>query len=330
MTMSPDQPAAHSFELRPLDASLFNAMAALQTRSDLHDGIPRVTTADEFEEELDDDHIRLADDTRGAFVGDRLVGYAYQYHLPSEVREERCYVFGEVDPDYRRRGVGSALMRWAIPRAEALLRTSTNDLPKYIRVDHDDVKLGDAALFASLDMRQVRWNEELLRPLDELPPVPPADAIAGLRIVPLPDDRDEDVRYEKNTSFADHWGSTPTTEHHWQQQVRGMGARPDLSFIALDDTDTVVAHCLVKRFPDDDAVLGRREAWLDSIGTLRAWRGKGLASAMIAHALHALAADGLTHAALGVDADNPSGAARLYRRLGFERQRGSTTWEIAL
>ena len=44
-----------------------------------------------------------------SFLGDRLAGYAYTYHLPSEVREERCYIFGEVSPDLRRRGVGTAL-----------------------------------------------------------------------------------------------------------------------------------------------------------------------------------------------------------------------------
>ena len=42
-----------------------------------------------------------------------------------------------------------------------------------------------------------------------------------------------------------------------------------------------------------------------------------MASALIAHALHAFAADGLTHAMIGVDSENPTGAARLYRSLGF-------------
>jgi ribosomal protein S18 acetylase RimI-like enzyme len=38
---------------------------------------------------------------------------------------------------------------------------------------------------------------------------------------------------------------------------------------------------------------------------------------MIVSALEALRERGMSHAALGVDADNPSGAFGLYERLGF-------------
>ena len=65
------------------------------------------------------------------------------------------------------------------------------------------------------------------------------------------------ARAEKDAAFADHWGSTPTPPEHWVQQVRGVGARPDLSFIALDTADRVVAHCLNKRFEADDDLIGR-------------------------------------------------------------------------
>lgn len=85
-------------------------------------------------------------------------------------------------------------------------------------------------------------------------------------------DRDEEIRAAKNAAFADHWGSTPTSAHHWVQMVRGPGARRDLSFTALDEHDRVVAHCLNKRFEADDAVTGRRDGWIDNLGTLEEWR----------------------------------------------------------
>jgi mycothiol synthase len=84
------------------------------------------------------------------------------------------------------------------------------------------------------------------------------------------------------------------------------------------------------RFPDDDELLGRREGWIDNLGTLPEWRGRGVATALIAHSLHAFAGDGLTHASIGVDSDNPSGAARLYRNLGFEPRQRSVTWQIEI
>jgi len=62
----------------------------------------------------------------------------------------------------------------------------------------------------------------------------------------------------------------------------------------------------------------------------QAWRGRGVASALVVRSLQAFEAAGLSHAALGVDGDNPTGAAHLYRSLGFEPHRRSVTYEIAV
>jgi mycothiol synthase len=313
--------------LRALRGEDLPSICELHRRSEAFDGVPRVLELDELTEELDDEHVVLATDTRLAELDGRLAGYAYTYHLPSEEREERCYVFGEVEPDCRRRGVGTALMEWALERSTEQLRSSGRDLPRYIRADSFDY-IGPAhLLYAKMGLQPVRYMEELLRPLTDLPPIP---TIAGVRIVAWPDDRDDEIRLEKNAAFADHWGSTPTSPEHWQQQVRGFGARPDLSFIGLDDDDRVIAHCLNKRYEADDELIGRRDAWIDSLGTLAAWRGKGIASAMIAHSLHAFAAADLTHASIGVDSENPTGAARLYRSLGFERAQRSITHQLVV
>lgn len=47
------------------------------------------------------------------------------------------------------------------------------------------------------------------------------------------------------------------------------------------------------------------------------WRGRGLASALIAHSLEVLKEKGVSEVELGVDAENESGAFRLYQRLGY-------------
>ncbi|MEZ5342639.1 MAG: GNAT family N-acetyltransferase [Acidimicrobiales bacterium] len=167
-----------------------------------------------------------------------------------------------------------------------------------------------------LDLVPVRYNEELLRPLSDLPPLPNVD---GIRIVPWPADRDEEIRHAKNNAFRDHWGSTPSSEANWQQQVHGFGGRPDWSFIALNANGDVVAHCLNSRYEADDELLGRRDGWINNLGTLAAYRGRGIASALIAHSLRAFAKAGMTHASIGVDSANPTGAAELYRSLGFVR-----------
>ena len=46
-------------------------------------------------------------------------------------------------------------------------------------------------------------------------------------------------------------------------------------------------------------------------------RGKGLATALLGHAMHAYRNAGYDEAALDVDSENPSGALGVYRRAGF-------------
>lgn len=104
------------------------------------------------------------------------------------------------------------------------------------------------------------------------------------------------------------------------------GTRLDVSVMAFAGAE-LVGISLNDHYPDDEEVTGRRDGWIQSIGVLRSWRGRGVASALIAASLRAFADAGFTHAMLGVDTDSPSAAPRLYRRLGFATVHRSVTFE---
>jgi ribosomal protein S18 acetylase RimI-like enzyme len=88
----------------------------------------------------------------------------------------------------------------------------------------------------------------------------------------------------------------------------------------------VAALVLIAAYPQDWGTVPV-EAWINTVGTRRAWRGKGVASWLMAESLRRIAAadDGFERAILGVDADNPTGALRMYRRLGFDEDVRSVT-----
>ena len=73
--------------------------------------------------------------------------------------------------------------------------------------------------------------------------------------------------------------------------------------------------CVNHVYPEDFDAIGRREGWIGDLSTVRAWRGRGVASVSIASSLAAFAGDGLTHCMIGVDSENPTGATpRMIRR----------------
>lgn len=302
-------------DLRPPTGDDLATIHSILLRAEAADGLKRVMAFDELREELDDDRIPFRTQVRVAELHGEVVGYIYALHLPSDVKEERCYLFGNVDPVHRGQGVGRALMTWGIEQGRALLASSGRDLPRHLRAQIAESAGATRNLMLAMGFVPVRYVDDLFRSLDHLPAVADVD---GITIVAWPHDRDEEIRREKNAAFMDHWGSTPSSANDWQQQVRGFGARADLSFVALDDDGRVIGHALNYRYEADDELLGRSEGWIDSLATLEEWRGRGVASALILRSLLAFRDAGLTHAALSVDSENPTGASRLYRTLGFE------------
>jgi ribosomal protein S18 acetylase RimI-like enzyme len=167
----------------------------------------------------------------------------------------------------------------------------------------------------------VRWFEELATAGG-----PAGGQVAdGVVLRPWPDDQDEVLR---RALPPDH-GSAPVDQASWHSLVRGHGARADLSVVAVEEaTGEVVGLCLNQAYPEDDELTGRHEAWIENLATAGRWRGRGVASSMIARSMWAFAEAGFSHAMIAVDTDNLTGAARLYRSLGFERERRSVTHQI--
>lgn len=313
----------NSVQLHPVgDNADLVLLHDLVRQTEVADRIPVVTTFDEVEEWAATSS-EPARDLCTATLDGVPVGWGRVLHVPSGEVLERAYLSGAVLPAARRRGVGSAILSAGIERATDLLGAYDHELPRYMRVDLYDWIEDGHALCRAHGMTPVRWFEEMLRTLDDLPARSEPD---GVQILPWDPSRGEEARQVRNASFADHWGTSVLTPSAWDEWMASHGARPDLSVMAVHDGE-LVGLSFNEHYPADEELTGRRDGWIQSIGVLRSWRGRGVASALIARSLEAFAGAGFTHAMLGVDADNPNGAAGLYRRLGFETQHRSTTFE---
>ncbi|HYF45222.1 MAG TPA: GNAT family N-acetyltransferase, partial [Acidimicrobiales bacterium] len=312
--------------LRPATMADLSAIGDLIRRAEAHDGVPRVQSDEELDDDLGAPYVDLALDTRVAEVGGHLVGWARVWHPEATAVLDRADLVGEVAPEHRGRGLGRVLLGWSVERARQRLDAATHDLPRHLRVEAYDWLQDRHRLYRRFGFRPVRWNEVLVRPLDDLPSPPPPE---GVRIEPWPD-HDTEALEVRNAAFADHRGSMAIPTEVWAEAVHGHGGRPDLSFVAVDPSGRIVGICLNQVYPEDTAVTGRAEGVIAALGTLREARGRGVASALIAASLRAFADAGLSHAALDVDSENPTGAFQLYRGLGFEPDHRSISFDLPL
>jgi mycothiol synthase len=161
-----------------------------------------------------------------------------------------------------------------------------------------------------------RYFFDMIRPLTD--PIPEPQFPAGYTLTHLPGDDDIPRWVDAfNQSFIDHWDFHPLTEEqarHWLSSTKYI---PEGNLIAEAADGTLAAFCLCWIDPDDNARNARSEGWISDLGTRRGHRKIGLGRAMLLAGMHWLKAQGLDTARLGVDAENPSGALRLYESVGF-------------
>jgi ribosomal protein S18 acetylase RimI-like enzyme len=149
-----------------------------------------------------------------------------------------------------------------------------------------------------------------------VPAVPPD----GIAIRPYRHDADVRPVYDAiEEAFEDHWGHEPyPLEIHAEEMGR---ADPMLAPIAT------VAGVVV------GAAVGRvmeGAGWIDVVGVRRAWRGRGIAKALLRRAFEGFASLGVTRVLLNVDAESPTGATRLYESLGMHVRRRFDLFEKRL
>jgi GNAT superfamily N-acetyltransferase len=152
------------------------------------------------------------------------------------------------------------------------------------------------------------------RPLTE--PIEDFPVPFGLEVRPVRPEHIRAVFQADEEAFADHWDHAAPVEGDFERFVGDPDLDPSLWQVAWDG-DEVAGLIINGIYPHENEQTGQQVGWLDSVATRRPWRGRGLAAALISRSLHALRDRGMQVAALGVDAENPTGALQLYQRAGF-------------
>jgi mycothiol synthase len=305
-------------EVRPWrDERDYDAMIEVFHRARIIDGTGWELSVDGLTSDLRALEIRPEDSILIALVDDRVVGWIRTWDFGRSPDEGRLLMHsGQIDPAWRRRGIGRALLAGA--QVELARMWAKRDDPPGTTVGMH------AWLFArnasSIDLletdgyRRLRYVVEMTRSLDDLP----TDALPpGLTTRPVrPEDRPAIVQ-AMDAAMRDHRGWPDWTDDQlvamFDHPIRGQ---LDVWQVAWDG-DRVAGGVLGYIDAGENAEMHRQRGYTEGIFTIREWRGRGVASALIGRNLRLLQGRGMTEAALSVDTENPSGALGLYERHGF-------------
>lgn len=322
-----DVPPAHlELRWRPLQESDAAALHALLDAAATADHEPERQSQDEVVEMLTSPLSDIATDSLGGFDD---TGVLRAYGMV-EVRPGRTVVRallrGAVDPGWRGRGIGRAVLAWTEGRGRQRLAATGTDLPARLAVLVEEGARDQRRLYAAAGFSPIRWYTTMRRDLSVALPVAPPPP--GVEVVPWTDDLSEPVRLAHNETFADHWGSEPFSVESWNHHDAHFA--PAWSFVARTSDGDVAGYVMSGRYPQDWPVLGYSCGFTDVLGVRRPWRGRGLASTLLVDAMRAYKDDGMEYASLRVDTANPTGAVGLYERLGFEPTHGYVLYSVEI
>jgi ribosomal protein S18 acetylase RimI-like enzyme len=263
-----------------------------------------------------------------AEVDGRQVAYGRVFWT-DQVDGGRSYeTFGFVHPDWRRRGIGTELLRRNEARLREIAAGHEGISPQWLSSEGADTDEGNRVLLTTAGYRPVRYFYDMVQP--SLATVPSLGLPAGLEARPVSHDQFRQIWEALAEAFRDHWGEPEWTDADWRRfEANPDHADPSLWRIAWDRDE--VAGGVVTTVPaEENAEHGRARVYVAMVAIRRPWRRRGLARALLAESMIAARDAGFTSASLGVDADSPTGALSLYESLGFVTDRTFTAYRKPL
>jgi mycothiol synthase len=249
-----------------------------------------------------------------------IAAFAWTFTAPVVEKEHYAYLWGEVHPHYRGRGLGGFILEWNEARARQILASKPDNLPRYFRVSCHDHLQDRIDLFESRSFIRSRYAYRMRRDLNL--PIPDVRMPSGIQMINWTPELDLQTLEAANDAFRDHWGFIPVTVEQWRLWFTGHPSfRPDLTYLAVAeglDKQEVIGLCLNRVSDEMNRHEGILEGWVQEVAVRRGWRGKGIATALLCASMQAFKASGLQFAGLGVDTENLTGALRIYERLEFE------------
>lgn len=319
-------PTITGYAWRPIQASDAPALADFELACSLVDGATHLLGQTGWAQRLADgehaaNHSLLAIDSQSNIAAVGWIDYR------QEVHEVQAFLDGRIHPNFRRAGLGTALLSWLEDRASSHLASIAGERLVVLRILFYDHQQDALDLFQQHGF-EFQFSEEQMV-FDLQGPLPEFDAGIYLKFETWTQDNAPAFYQVYADSFSTRSRQLmdeAAWSHHFTNPLDGE-FRPDLSLLARSN-DEPVAFCVttVETVPSQQAPI---QAWINQMGVCRACRRQGIGAALLSEALHRVARAGYPALYLSVNIDNPQ-AAKLYLRLGFQLEKRFTLYRKEL
>ncbi len=227
-------------------------------------------------------------------------------------------------PKFRRKGIAAKLLETAL---ESLRKRGMEAAETWAQTDRE----GCVHLFEKFGFKQARITSIMIRKLDFIPD----DYRKGMQLTI----RDIQMREEKeiellnkldNESFKEHFNFRPRTIEETKYTLFEMPWYTVQKWFFALLNGQPVGYCGVAI--DEGLNKEKNLKWglIADIGVLKPHRRKGIGTCLMLHMMQELKGLGMKDAFLYVDEMNPTGAIKLYEKLGFKTLRKSILYQLPL
>jgi mycothiol synthase len=236
-------------------------------------------------------------------------------------------------PAWRGKGIGSIFLKHNEKRLREIAGGLTKDgmqspeVSRYFEVFCSDTEASKESLLKKNGYAAIRHFFEMVRP--SLEDIPEAPMPVGLEVRSVQPEHLPAIWTAMQEAFRDHWNYVPPAEEDYLNWLENPIHDRSLWKVAWD-SDQVAGMVLSFINHDENREYNRERGYTEDISVRRPWRKRGLARSLIVQSLQAVKERGMTEAALGVDANNLTGALRLYESVGFQVTRRSSAYRKPL
>jgi ribosomal protein S18 acetylase RimI-like enzyme len=232
----------------------------------------------------------------------------------------RMYTTPRVHPNYRNLGIEAHLLHLAEERAQHFFPRALEEARISLNSWISSANLDLAQALEQEGFKRIRAHWRMEIDFDRLPPS--AEWPENVTIHTYQPGQERAIFEAFDEAFRDHWGYIPGDYETWKHwTIRRENFDPTLWFIAFDGNEIAgISLC--------EYELGI--PWVGDLAVRRPWRRQGLGMALLRHSFGEFYRRGSRKARLGVDAQNLSGATRLYERAGMHKAHEAYSYEKEL